>query len=231
MILPFYSRRAPFRRALFTASMLCVSAACCAASHARTFAGDSLHAAARNADAVTVSEPRMRVQRATVIRFEHHTAPETSPRTQPLVRAVRARPKTAAGKTAPTHTVPHAGQPTQPPRRAVHTVPVRTAPPVDAAPPPRPSSQAAAGSAAGYRVQVYTGVADRASRDAALRMKAKVQRTLPGLPVYVHFVAPRWICRVGDFRTRAEAMSCARLLRSKGVSSEAAPVACRIVRR
>lgn len=58
--------------------------------------------------------------------------------------------------------------------------------------------------AVGYRIQVYAGGNSRASRQEAQQMAAKVKRYFD-MPTYTHFQSPRWICRVGDFRTYEEA--------------------------
>lgn len=58
--------------------------------------------------------------------------------------------------------------------------------------------------AVGYRIQVYAGGNSRTSRQEAQRMAAKVKHYFD-MPTYTHFQSPRWICRVGDFRTYEEA--------------------------
>ena len=95
----------------------------------------------------------------------------------------------------------------------------------------RPTAPRAYRKAMGYRVQVYTGFADRASRNAAIQMQKEISRRFPQMPVYVHFIAPRWTCRVGNFTRREEALRCARLLRAARLSSEAAVVASPILIR
>ena len=95
----------------------------------------------------------------------------------------------------------------------------------------RPTAPRVYRKAMGYRVQVYTGFADRASRNAAIQMQKEICRRFPQMPVYVHFIAPRWTCRVGNFTRREEALRCARLLRSARLSSEAAVVASPILIR
>ena len=57
----------------------------------------------------------------------------------------------------------------------------------------------------GYRVQVYAGGNSRADKTAAQKAGNDVKRAYPELPVYVHFYSPRWICRVGNFRSYEEA--------------------------
>ena len=92
----------------------------------------------------------------------------------------------------------------------------------------RPTAPRAYRKAMGYRVQVYTGFA---SRNAAIQMQKEICRRFPQMPVYVHFIAPRWTCRVGNFTRREEALRCARLLRAARLSSEAAVVASPILIR
>lgn len=95
----------------------------------------------------------------------------------------------------------------------------------------RPTAPRAYRKTMGYRVQVYTGFADRASRNAAIQMQKEICRRFPQMPVYVHFIAPRWTCRVGNFTRREEALRCARLLCAARISSEAAVVASPILIR
>jgi len=57
----------------------------------------------------------------------------------------------------------------------------------------------------GYRVQVYAGGNQRKDRQQASRVGNEIKTLFPNLPVYVHFYSPRWICRVGNFRTYEEA--------------------------
>ncbi len=57
----------------------------------------------------------------------------------------------------------------------------------------------------GYRVQAYSGGNSRADRQKAERIGNAIKMRFPDLPIYVHFYSPRWICRVGNFRTYQEA--------------------------
>lgn len=57
----------------------------------------------------------------------------------------------------------------------------------------------------GYRVQAYSGGNSRADRQKAENIGNAIKQRFPDLPVYVHFYSPRWICRVGNFRTYQEA--------------------------
>ncbi len=57
----------------------------------------------------------------------------------------------------------------------------------------------------GYRVQAFSGGNSRADRQKAESIGNAIKQRFPDLPVYVHFYSPRWICRVGNFRTYQEA--------------------------
>lgn len=59
----------------------------------------------------------------------------------------------------------------------------------------------------GYRIQIYAGNNSRKSRIEATRAGQRIKNFFPELPVYTHFYPPRWICRVGDFRTVEEAQN------------------------
>ncbi len=57
----------------------------------------------------------------------------------------------------------------------------------------------------GYRVQAYAGGNSRKDRLEAERIGDKIKASYPEEPVYVHFYSPRWICRIGNYRTYEEA--------------------------
>ena len=57
----------------------------------------------------------------------------------------------------------------------------------------------------GYRVQAYAGGNTRNDRQRAENVGNAIKRRFPEQPIYVHFYSPRWICRVGNFRTYEEA--------------------------
>lgn len=57
----------------------------------------------------------------------------------------------------------------------------------------------------GYRVQAYAGGNTREAKQKANEARDKIKRAYPSEPVYVHFFSPRWICRVGNYRTPEEA--------------------------
>lgn len=68
----------------------------------------------------------------------------------------------------------------------------------------------------GYRVQVYAGSNTRAAKNEAHSVAASVKEIFPDLPVYSFFTPPRWLCRVGDYRSIEEADAMMRQLRATG---------------
>ena len=57
----------------------------------------------------------------------------------------------------------------------------------------------------GYRVQAFAGGNSRKDRQKAEQVRNSIKSHYPNVPVYVHFYSPRWICRVGNYRTYEEA--------------------------
>ena len=55
--------------------------------------------------------------------------------------------------------------------------------------------------ARGYRVQVYAGNNSRKARAEANEVAEEIKKAFPELPVYSFFQPPRWLCRVGDYRS------------------------------
>lgn len=66
---------------------------------------------------------------------------------------------------------------------------------------------------AGYRIQIFTGGNSRSDRMRANRMGGICRSYFPELSVYTHFESPRWICRVGDFKTLEDARIYVRKMR------------------
>lgn len=57
----------------------------------------------------------------------------------------------------------------------------------------------------GYRVQAFAGGNTRADRQKAEAIRTTIKKKFPDQPVYVHFYSPRWICRVGNYRSYEQA--------------------------
>ncbi|MGN1376367.1 MAG: SPOR domain-containing protein [Prevotella sp.] len=68
----------------------------------------------------------------------------------------------------------------------------------------------------GYRIQVYSGGNSRKDRQNAENTGRAIKRMFPSVPIYVHFYSPRWICRIGNFRTYQEAESLLKEIRNMG---------------
>ena len=68
----------------------------------------------------------------------------------------------------------------------------------------------------GYRVQAFAGGNTRKDRQRAERTGNAMRQLLPGEEVYVRFYSPRWVCRVGNYRTYEEAYEKMQLIRKLG---------------
>ncbi len=71
----------------------------------------------------------------------------------------------------------------------------------------------------GYRVQVFAGGNSRKDRLKAEKAGNDIKTLFPGEPVYVHFYSPRWICRIGNYRTYEEAHEVLRSVKQLGYQS------------
>lgn len=58
---------------------------------------------------------------------------------------------------------------------------------------------------AGYRVQAFAGGNTRKDRQMAEQDRNNIKAHFSNVSVDVHFYSPRWICRVGNYRTYEEA--------------------------
>ena len=74
--------------------------------------------------------------------------------------------------------------------------------------------------ARGYRVQVYAGNNSRIARKEANEVAEQIKMEFPELPVYAFFQPPRWLCRVGDYRSIEEADASMRRLKATGKFKE-----------
>ena len=72
----------------------------------------------------------------------------------------------------------------------------------------------------GYRIQTYAGKKTRQAKNEAHNVGSRVKEYFPELSVYTSFNPPRWLCRVGDFRSIEEADAMMRKLKATGVFKE-----------
>ena len=70
----------------------------------------------------------------------------------------------------------------------------------------------------GYRVQAFAGGNSRKDRQQAEKIGDDIKAAYPDVPIYVHFYSPRWICRVGNYRSYEEAHQMLVSLRKMGFS-------------
>ena len=71
----------------------------------------------------------------------------------------------------------------------------------------------------GYRVQVFAGGNSRNDRVKAERTGENIKSLFPDEPIYVHFYSPRWICRMGNYRTYEEAHEVLKKVKQLGYQS------------
>ena len=76
----------------------------------------------------------------------------------------------------------------------------------------------------GFRIQVYVGNNSRSARNEAYKVAQKVKEEFPDIPVYTYFQPPRWLCRVGDYKSIEEAHVVMRKLKDSGKFKEVAIV-------
>lgn len=73
---------------------------------------------------------------------------------------------------------------------------------------------------AGFRIQAYAGNNTRQAKNEAYSVGARIKDHFPELPIYTSFNPPRWLCRVGDFRSIEEADAMMRKLKATGMFKE-----------
>ncbi len=80
----------------------------------------------------------------------------------------------------------------------------------------------------GYRIQAYAGNNTRQAKNDAHHVAARIKQHFPELPIYTSFTPPRWLCRVGDFRSIEEADAMMRRLKATGLFKEVSIVRAQI---
>jgi len=71
----------------------------------------------------------------------------------------------------------------------------------------------------GYRIQAFAGGNQRKDKQKAEQVGNDIKQHFPDEPVYTHFYSPRWICRVGNYRTYEEAHEMLLNIRKLGYTS------------
>ena len=71
----------------------------------------------------------------------------------------------------------------------------------------------------GYRVQAFAGGNTRADKNKAQQAGNAIKMRFPDQPIYVHFYSPRWICRVGNYRSLGEARRMLNAVKAMGYKS------------
>ena len=68
------------------------------------------------------------------------------------------------------------------------------------------------------RVQVFSGGNTRNDRIQAEHTRDRMKAAFPDEPIYTHFYSPRWICRMGNYRTYDEANKILKKVKALGYS-------------
>lgn len=68
----------------------------------------------------------------------------------------------------------------------------------------------------GYRVQAFAGGNTRNDKQKAQQIGNAIKMKYPDQPIYVHFYSPRWICRVGNYRSYEEAHQMLKNIKAMG---------------
>jgi hypothetical protein len=71
----------------------------------------------------------------------------------------------------------------------------------------------------GYRVQAFAGGNSRKDRQKAEQTGNQLRALFPNEQVYTHFYSPRWICRIGNYRTYEEAHQMLQEVKNLGYTS------------
>ena len=72
----------------------------------------------------------------------------------------------------------------------------------------------------GFRIQAYAGNNTREAKNDAYNVASSIKEYFPELTVYTSFNPPRWLCRVGDFRSIEEADAMMRKMKATGMFKE-----------
>ncbi|MBR1889315.1 MAG: SPOR domain-containing protein [Alloprevotella sp.] len=82
-----------------------------------------------------------------------------------------------------------------------------------------------------FRIQIYTGGNSRQSKQRAEQIRQQCKSAFPELNVYVRFISPHWVCRVGNFRTRQTAQRYAQQIKNKKISYETRILSSKIYKK
>ncbi|WP_294480010.1 SPOR domain-containing protein [uncultured Bacteroides sp.] len=72
----------------------------------------------------------------------------------------------------------------------------------------------------GFRIQAFAGNNTRQAKNEAYSVASRVKEYFPELKIYTSFNPPRWLCRVGDFRSIEEADAMMRRMKATGMFKE-----------
>ena len=181
--------------------------------------------APKPAATMTATKPKSEKSKAESAKTEKPKAEK--PKTEkPKAEKSKAKPQSDTTKTKPQpDTVRHqSSTPARPDGSTQGSEPVSSLPatgdgPTTADSTALPSAPRHGYKTTGYRVQAFAGGNTRNDRQKAERTGNAMRQLLPGEDVYVRFYSPRWVCRVGNYRTYEEAHEKMLLIRKLGYES------------
>ncbi len=71
----------------------------------------------------------------------------------------------------------------------------------------------------GFKIQAFSGSDSRRDRQQAEHVRSELRTLFPGEEVTVHYNDPRWLCRMGNYATQAEAQEALAEVRRLGFPS------------
>lgn len=140
-------------------------------------------------------------QDAAIDKLVNGNTPTVAPKTVTQPTTKKEENKEKEEKHSPTKTIAHINKPEVPEQRKTEGTNDIEIPVVDM----RKKVMGNSYKITGYRVQAFSGGNTRKDRQRAEQIRNDIKMNYPDEPVYVHFYSPRWICRVGNYRTFEEA--------------------------
>ncbi len=71
----------------------------------------------------------------------------------------------------------------------------------------------------GFRIQAFAGGNSRKDRRRAEQVGNELRMLFPTEAIYVHFYSPRWICRMGNYRTYGDALQTLQQVKKLGYTA------------
>ena len=182
----------------------------------------SAKSTASTAPTKTTSKPKASKTKAETPKAEKSKAEKSKAETPKVERSKAETPKTEKTKTEKSEKQKQPQDDTtqsKPLADTTRTTPQEVPLPVDGDTIAIPTGPRHGYKTTGYRVQAFAGGNTRSDRQKAERTGNAMRQLFPGEDVYVRFYSPRWVCRVGNYRTYEEAHEKMIAIRKMGYES------------